>query len=180
MKNVMIDLETMSTEPTAAIVSIGAVSFDVESETILDKFYQNVSLESCIYRGMHRSQSTMDWWDRPELKQAKEAIQKDTVDISTALVMFSDWCGPHDELIPWGNPSTFDIVILENGYKACDFKKPWHFYNISCYRTLRRLFPTVMTPRAASAVRHHALDDAEYQARHVMRVLRAIKMADAS
>lgn len=47
MEHIMIDLETLDTSPSAAIISIGAVKFDPATQTPLgDKFYLPVSIQS--------------------------------------------------------------------------------------------------------------------------------------
>lgn len=59
MLNVMLDLETMDTKPTAAITEIGAVRFD--NEKILSRFRIKVDLQSCIDLGLTVSGSTIMW-----------------------------------------------------------------------------------------------------------------------
>ena len=46
MLDVMLDLETMGTQPDAAIVAIGAVEFDLEAAQLGRRFYQPVTLDS--------------------------------------------------------------------------------------------------------------------------------------
>ena len=180
MNNVMIDLETMSTEPTAAILSIGAVTFDIEIRAITGRFYQNISLSSCILLGLHKSQSTLDWWAKDENKAARDALTKDAVDIREGLRRFIDWCeGPNkDEVIPWSNGAVFDIPIIKHAMHACYLKEPWKFYNESCYRTLKRLYPQIIPPSRAGLTKHNALDDSIFQATHLMNILSAIKVSE--
>lgn len=172
--NVMIDLETMSTEPTASILSIGAVKFDIEEEKITGTFYQNVELSSCLQLGMHRMQSTLDWWTQDNHKEARDALTKEAVPIWEACNRFVAWSG--DDIIPWSNGATFDIPILKHALHLCRLKEPWHFRNESCFRTLKRLFPTVLV--ASVGMKHNALDDATYQATRLMRILKCLKLAE--
>lgn len=178
MKNVMIDIETMSIRHDAAILSIGACVFDVDECKITDEFYQNIDLTSCIQLGLKTDRSTFAWWSKQENKQAWDSLKKNTTSIQRAISGFNEWCiSLKEEVAPWSNPSTFDIVILQNAFNECYTAYPWKFYNISCYRTLRRLFPSILTPRVGM-LRHNALYDARYQAMHIMNVLRALKIEE--
>lgn len=167
LHNVMIDLETMSTEKTAAILSIGAVEFDVETQKLGAEFYQNITIASCMFMGMHRSAETLNWWARDENKAAREQLQEGAVTVELAVARFIQWC--NGEIIPWSNPSTFDIVILQSAIRICNRKEPWNFWNEMCYRTVRNLHPDVYTARQGT--KHNALDDAKHQARHLMAML---------
>jgi hypothetical protein len=171
MKNIMIDLETMSTEPNAAILSIGAVEMNFETRELGEEFYQNVVLSSCLRMGMHRSQSTLDWWAKDENKAARDSLAKDAVHIDLALQAFISWCNllaKPEELVPWSNGAGFDIPIIESAIKTCGKQIPWPFYNQSCFRTLKRLFFSVQVPR--QGMKHNALDDAKHQARHLLAI----------
>ncbi len=172
--NVMIDLETMSTAKTAAILSIGAVQFDFKTGELGAEFYQNITLSSCAFMGMHRSADTLNWWSLDENKEARDALSKDAVSIEMAIIRFIQWCG--GEIIPWGNGVAFDIVILENAIRLFRREPPWKFYNESCYRTIKRLFRDVVVPRQGT--KHHALDDAKHQARHLMAIMDTITISN--
>jgi hypothetical protein len=71
--HLMLDLETLSTEPNAAIVSIGACAFDMldKEEDIEHTFLRRVSIESNFEHGRHISADTLMWW----FKQSPEAQQ---------------------------------------------------------------------------------------------------------
>ena len=63
LNHIMLDFETFSTISTAAILSIGAVRFDLASGTIDDKgFYSSISIDSNVEAGRHISESTLLWW----------------------------------------------------------------------------------------------------------------------
>jgi DNA polymerase III epsilon subunit-like protein len=176
MKNIMIDLETMSTEPNAAILSIGAVVMDFESKELREEFYTNVTLSSCIHMGMHRSESTKDWWAKDENKAARDALTKDAAPIDKAIDMFLAWCArlsvQQNDIVPWSNGAAFDLPIIEHAIKACNKIVPWPFYHQSCFRTMKRLFHSIRVPR--TGIKHNALDDAKTQARHLLAILESL------
>lgn len=159
----MIDLETMDTAPTAAIVSVGAVKFN--NETILDEFYAIIDLQSCIDEGLTMSASTVQWW-------LNQSNRTDTFDdnksdlLAPVLKAFANWIGPN--AIVWGNGVDFDNVILRNAYNACGLPLPWLYYNNMCYRTVKNLAPNIKITRYGN--HHNALDDARDQARHLINL----------
>lgn len=75
--HLMIDLETMGTRPTAAIVSIGAVFFDTESELLGDEFYERIELNSVIqHEETTLEADTIKWW-LTQSSEARREIVKD-------------------------------------------------------------------------------------------------------
>lgn len=172
----MIDLETLSLLPNAAIISIGAVKFDPFEGVITSSFYQNVDQSSSLLLGMHRDPKTLDWWAADERKEARSMLTTNAIDIALAVQRFVDWCGT-DGIIPWSKGAAFDLPILKStifAIKGNDPKEvPWKYRDESCYRTLARLYPGILPPR--TGVSHNALDDATYQANHLMSILKSIK-----
>jgi hypothetical protein len=63
MKDVMIDLETYSTEKNAIILTIGAVKFDrsFKEDTIenCETFYKRINIDSCKKVGLVDCKQTM-------------------------------------------------------------------------------------------------------------------------
>lgn len=90
MKDIMIDCETMSEKPNGAIVSIGAVQFDMGTGEIGKKFYKNIDLQSCINYGLTLSAGTIMWWMSKD-KEAQNSLLKDCFDLQDALEYFEDW-----------------------------------------------------------------------------------------
>jgi hypothetical protein len=175
----MIDLETMSTKPNAAILSIGAVIMDLESLTLHETFYVNVELSSCVEAGLDCSEATRDWWALPENREARDQLSKSAVPLRTALESLANWLvarksNEHYEwdvksIRPWSNGASFDIVILESAYASQGWQAPWKFYNHMCYRTMKNLYPEVAKP-LHHGTKHNALDDAITQARHLLNI----------
>lgn len=163
---VMIDLETMSTRPYAAICSIGAVKFG-SSGTIIDTFYRKIDLTSCKEVGLHIDKDTVEWW-KNQNREALMELVKDTKPLKEVLAEFSDWFGPKS-LEVWGNGSDFDNVILDHAYWACGMQKPWKFRDNRCFRTLKALVQ--VAPPEMEGTAHNALDDALAQVRHWVLIM---------
>lgn len=162
--HVMIDLETMSTEPNAAIASVGAVKFDKSG--ITDTFYATVDLKDCKRLGLDFSESTIKWWSHESRAEALRALHINTRPLKDVLVDFSKWYG-HVSVPTWGCGSDFDNIILKSGYTAVGMTPPWKFWHNRCYRTIRDEFEL---PRPVmEGVAHNALDDATHQAKTLMQ-----------
>lgn len=180
MNHVMIDIETLDTVGTAVIVSIGAAMFDVATTSkpmIGDTFYSAVSIASQHDRT--RSEDTIAWWGKqPAEAQAvfEEALSPTAPDLSDVLVSFSEWVRKNQDgsrsPSVWGNGATFDNVIVRHAYAQLGIPCPWHFSGDRCYRTLNSL---ALIPHWFVAERtgpkHHALEDALYQARRASMAL---------
>lgn len=185
-KHIMIDIETMGNTSDSVIVSIGAVEFDLE-KGLGRELYTNVSIQSCLDKGLKITESTLLWW----LQQSKEQIEaftKDTIPLGPALqglrafylsVSLVRYVG-EDPRRPWvwGNGASFDITILENAYRACGIRIPWDFYNVACYRTLKKVFNKVKKPVGEQVDKHNALSDAKFQAQHALEILKYKKILE--
>ena len=163
MNNIMLDLETMGTSSNAAIIAIGAVRFDT---AVRDKFYCTIDLSDCVKNGLEMDPDTVMWWMR-QSDDARKQFENPDHDLAAALGAFRQWSGT-DPII-WGNGADFDNAILANAYRKIEQQPPWNFWNNRCYRTVKNLNPEIKIERIGT--HHNALDDAESQARHLLRIL---------
>ena len=175
----MVDLETMGSGPTAAIVSIGCVPFDRESLTVgLDEFYTVVDLESSLKAGLTAESSTILWWMMQSEEARTELFSRRRAQLYEALSALRYWMAG---LVPakndrkvWGNGAAFDNVILSSAYKAVGLETPWNFWNDRCFRTMKNEFADVPLPDR-SGLHHKAVDDARYQAECLVEILHAVR-----
>ena len=169
MPNVMLDLETLDTHPTAVVLSIGAVCDADPTNT----FQMYLEIEPQVAYGATISTSTLSWWlgqnevardDQVHAEQHRQA----PVD---ALVAFDDWLhsfGDPAQLTMWGNGAGFDVPIVRHHMRVNGVPAPWKFWNEKCFRTLKSLFPHVKNPNANQ---HTALGDALNQLLHLQFLL---------
>ena len=176
----VVDEESMSTEPNAAILAIGATMID-DLETV-DRFYVNVDLQSCLAVGLHESESTRKWWSE-QSTEAFNATQTNCVPIQTALQMWSDWINAHGgkSVRLMGNGPCADNMWLNSAYKACGMTNPVPFWNDIDHRTLNwiggKWLGVTKEDVSFKGVKHHAGDDAEHEAQHAIMVLSALQDA---
>ena len=136
---VMIDLETLSTCPDAAILSIGACKFKFDSE-IYSKFYINVDPRDCKAHGLRIEKDAIDWWAK-QSQEARDAFKDPKpVSLEDALSALTAWWNEDAvEKSPISNGAGFDIPILEIAYKKLGRATPWKYYNVLCFRTILTL-----------------------------------------
>ena len=175
MNHIMLDLETMSLEPNAALVSIGAVAMNDRAEPLPSGFYANVSLASSVNAGLHIDPGTVMWW-LGQSDSARAALTGETQTLHAALADFRDWV--FSVSAPglggvWGNGAAADNVWIASAFKASHGKHIWSHKLDRCYRTFRAMHSDMPEPPANDAA-HNALADAKWQAEH-MRLICAQK-----
>lgn len=176
MRHFMVDLETMGNGNRAAIVSLGAVAFDLEKLTLGEEFYEVISLRSAQRHGLLLDADTVMWWLQ-QAPEAQRALYADPLhpprELNEVLKRFAACIGgdPKDVAV-WGNGATFDNVILRSAFEQLGIRPPWTYKGDLCFRTLRRLFPV---PYETEGTKHNALDDARGQAKTVLKVVEILR-----
>jgi len=170
--NVMIDIETLGTDPGSVIIAIGVCEFGPDG--LGEREQISVSADSCQCYGLETDPDTVDWWkEQPE--QARQQLKggKTLPDALDTLAKFCD-CD-RDQLI-WANSPAFDIVLLEEAYDRIDRNPPWAFWNTRDMRTVRDILDwtdlELGVPPDAPEVEHHALHDAIAQAAKTQQALK--------
>lgn len=172
MNDIMVDLETLDTRPTAVILSIGACLVNWRTGEPTHPFYAVVDLASSREAGLTESQATMDWWSRQSAEARSVFTDPSAVSLQQALTGFAVYLQEFDQkkVRIWGNGSDFDNVIMANAYDALGFDAPWRFYNNRCFRTVKNVFADRIQEPDRAGVYHNALDDALHQARILLQL----------
>lgn len=181
----MLDLETLSIAPTAAIISIGAVKFDPYGTigqlmdpkyTEYKPFYATIDMHSVVTdHGFTVDGQTIKWWMSDNVtNEARSALQIDTQPLEVVLSSFWEWYGP-ESMPTWGNGANFDNMILRNAYEKLGGVCPFKFYHDRCFRTIKSMLPGVQYVKPTLA--HHALSDAEAQAIHLQKLYNFLNQA---
>jgi hypothetical protein len=169
--HIMVDIETMDNRSNAAIVSIGAIEFDLNTGQTGKSFYTNVDLQSCLDAGLRVKGSTVIWWLQQN-EQARLKLTENPVKLTDALLNFKafiDECGKDVQL--WGNSARFDLGILADAFsKALTLDRVWNFRNERCVRTLVAFAPEVKETQEKIGVEHDALDDCRFQIAYCSKI----------
>lgn len=174
MPDVMIDTETMGTNPSAPIIGIGAVAFNLATCELGERYYANVDLASVVAQGAVMDADTVMWW----MKQPDEARRKLTtgarLPVEQFLAEFSQWldksCVSVRERRVWACGIDFDNSKLSEHYRRAGLEAPWMFWNNRDQRTLRDLYKSKTEGVKREGTHHNALDDAIHQVRQLFAI----------
>lgn len=175
--HLMVDLETLGVKAGSAILSIGAVVFDPDKK--LPKkipenkiFYQNIEIKTSLAAGFTIDQETVDWW-KEQPKAAQDILKTDKIPVQKALLNFRIFFIKNKLQFIWSQGSSFDVALLEDGYRKIEMGFPWRYTNSRDTRTIFDL-AKIRCDRKAG-MKHYALDDAINQARSIQEAYRIIK-----
>jgi len=172
----MIDLETLSTNPDAVILTVGGVKFDpYNSVEPSQGMYFRVDVDSQTAMGRHVMQDTLDWWGRQDPEIMEEALgDKDRISLDEMVKTLNKWCVGVD--VFWCQGPLFDYAILQNIYAQMKIPVPWNYWQIRDSRTLFSLVPRENEKRTGL---HNALEDCYFQAKKVQKVYAQLNIRHA-
>ena len=175
LSDIMIDLETLATSPTAAVLTIGAVKFDpfnIESDnSTCEKLYLKIDLDSCDELGLEVNEDTITWWSQQSKEAQDEAFSPEgRIHIRDAFNQLYKFCWGAKRV--WSHGASFDTVICENIFRKLNKACPWKFWEVRCTRTL---FDIGIDPQRPPVLKHHALEDAWNQVVGVQNVFNRLR-----
>jgi hypothetical protein len=167
MNHLMIDIETVDTRPTAAIVSVAFLLFDPTSREQKEVYSANLDLGEQLMLGRTASLDTLTWWLQQDIAARRKAFAPESVIDSryTQDTMRSIIQDSNIEHI-WANDPDFDCTILRD-FMGYDFK--WPFWKHRSMRTIKAEHPDkygIEYPYPFIA--HDPMGDCKKQAWHVM------------
>jgi hypothetical protein len=181
MNHLMIDIETLGTQPGSVIASIGAVFFDPATGEQGAEFEMLISVEKSKEMGFISDASTESWWSN-QSAAAQEQL-KGTLSPDYVLGEFHKFVLSHcerDKVKVWGNGASFDPVLIEaafhkvNEYVGFVVEPPFKYWNIRDVRTIVDLGREIgFDPKKQmpfDGVPHSALADAKHQAKYVSAI----------
>lgn len=128
-KDVMLDIETLSTNVDALVLSIGAKTFSCLDEhpaidvgiLVVPSFFEQV------LQGRRIDRDTQLWWGAKERAGAtKHWIEPATVlTVRSALVALGDYIKGADRV--WCRGTHFDVAILDSLSQAFGMMSPWKY-----------------------------------------------------
>lgn len=168
MNDLMIDVETMGLGTDGALIAIGCVFFD-ERTGLGAEFYRTVNLATAVQRGGVMDASTVMWWLGQD-ETARNAVRFNGYHIDEALAEFVAFFKKHGspDTRVWGCSPTFDCEKVNSALKRSGLPVPWKYFNERCYRTVRERNKSV--PLDERTGLHNALDDAKFQASHLIKI----------
>jgi hypothetical protein len=171
MKDVMIDIETLGTRSTSAIIQIGACYFDRDTGEIGQTFSVNIDYLVST-EPFTTDEASMQWWSE-QSQEAKDAVSANGVIIATAIRDLYDFLD-NDEVCIWSH-ATFDIPILLNAFQVLGLAFPIHHKKMRDIRTLMDLADHHGNPEEREGIHHNALDDCLFQVKYCVQAFNKLK-----
>ena len=162
----MLDWETLDTEPTAKVIAVGAVTFELgnpDAET--QEFYTRIG--TATQQNRTESQSTLDWWEKQDPIAQEHSFKGhrsgDLPDLETVTLALRNFVtATHAEYI-MGNGNMFDCNIFRDICGRANVPYPVSYWADLDLRTAKLMSKGDKLPWPEDLVPHHALDDAKYQ-----------------
>lgn len=179
MNHAMIDIETLSKQPDAAIISIGVAIFNDEQVIASEGW----AIDHLYWHG-HLDPSTIHWWSQQSEAAREFSFSGKFTDFSAAFAL-KTLLAQHNVAEVWANDPQFDLVKLEQWWRRIGDtgrvrpispsagEYPIHYRKERSYRTICALAQEVTgdDPRkgwAGNYVAHDPVQDAVSQARVVI------------
>lgn len=174
--DLMTDVECMGNKKDGALISIGAVFFDLHTMTLGPTFLRTINLATAMRAGGTVEASTIMFW-LGQSEEARKGVRFGGQDIRVVLTDFGTWIQEtcrHEDVRPYGNSASFDLGKIESACERSGVPVPWHWTHERCFRTIRNQHPGVeYNPDDKGDGAHNALADAVFQAEHLFKIKRA-------
>jgi len=172
MKQMMIDIETLGTSPSACVISVGVVAFS--EQAIIDS--AGWAIRSQDWHG-DMDGSTIQWWMKQNEAAREYSFNGENKDIVVAMEL-AEFIRRHEVSECWANDPDFDIVIMKSWWSRVSSRNhlntgpfPIKYNGGRSFRTIKgeadRLGIAYSHMYGSNTVAHHPVDDAANQARVV-------------
>jgi len=174
--DVMIDMETLGTDPDSVILTIGAVRFDPKGDGVVERLELRPTIEDQTEQHNRTiNPDTLRWWGEQSEEAIDEAMgDRDRISFKDTMDKLYKFCWNRRAV--WSNGAGFDIVVAENAFRQLDMRIPWPFYTIRDTRTIYDMC-NVSLKDGAHRTSHKAVEDAEHQAIVVQRAYKKLMVA---
>ena len=160
----MVDIETLATTPSAAMISFGACHFDIDTGVISDKLNVNIVMRDVAKTGLVVSKDTLQWWLRQD-KEVFRSSQENAISHKDAMKIISDYLEKYknSRLWQWGS---LDFPVIESNLIKQGYEAQWKYWRVDNARTVFNVFGVdIGCDRNAH---HNAMQDAVDQAQYLI------------
>lgn len=184
-KHLMIDLETFSTQPGAAVVEIGLALFSERSGIIEAR---SIGVDVTQDQGAHFDGDTLAWWLTQEEEPRRALVSRTKLHPQEALLWVRQFmpgrtdegsdCAWVDLEGVWGHGPTFDVSQMEAMFHRWGARAPWSHRQPRDTRTLMMALELAGIERPAykkGGITHSAMQDAVDQANWVAEAMRRLR-----
>ncbi len=173
MKDLMIDIETLSSATDAVMIQLAGVYFDRNTGECGEEFCMNIDENSCIDQGFKTNESTLAWWATQD-QAILQAIRTNTHDVKHVTEAFFNFYRSGGKDVQVWSHATFDFVIVQN-YLEKLHKKFMYHKNARDIRTLVNLSGVDLTAYDWNKKTHNALDDCKFQVQYCVDAMKKLQ-----
>jgi hypothetical protein len=173
----VIDIETLSSEPNAAVIGIGVAIIVDGKRSPDDDLEILIDPQSARIHGVIDPDTILWWLEQPTMKRAWSGTFTTAQAIDGFYAWLESMAERHQRPIDrvWGNAPTFDLSILRAMWRSQFKNWPFPFRGERCFRTAlwmaQDLFGSVVEKRYADAEnRHMPLADAIVEAESIIQI----------
>ena len=163
--DLMIDLETLGTDPNGLIVQIGACYFDRYNGKVGPTFCKNIDIQSGIDEGFTMTGSTIEWWLTQSPEAQKSIMAEPKVNVVDAMLAFNNFAQPAKAI--WSH-ATFDFVLVSYHLSKLGIRPKFGFWTARDLRTIIDLAKVDVRNIKREGLHHNALDDCIAQVKQVV------------
>jgi|JI10StandDraft_1071094.scaffolds.fasta_scaffold492163_2 hypothetical protein len=180
--DVVVDIETLGTQPGCPIIQIGYCGFDACDASFTPLISAAYRIPLSAIQGKDKiNGDTLDWWFNQsanavaELISGAGALSATKPSEVSMLTAFAQDIAQHVQRANlWGNSHSFDLVLIEAALARHGMEKHWNFRNERCYRTLKEeLYWVKADPFIGT--KHTALHDSYNEAAHLHKLLQELR-----
>lgn len=162
----MIDWETLDTKPTAQVIAIGAVTFELtDSDAPTQEYYSRIGTATQSNRTV--SQDTLDWWESQDAAAKRHSFEghnnSDLPTLEQTNTELRNFITATNAEYIMGNGNMFDCNIFRNICEELGVPYPVSYWADLDLRTAKLMSKGEKIPWPEDLIPHHALDDAKYQ-----------------
>ena len=162
----MLDWETLDTAPTAQVIAVGAVTFELgDPDAPTKEYYSRISTVGQENRSV--SIDTIAWWNnQSDIARAHSFDGRDSSELPNLSQVVQDLrnfiVSTGAEYI-MGNGNMFDCNIFRDICGRANVPYPVSYWADLDLRTAKIMLKGEKIPWPQDLLPHHALDDAKYQ-----------------
>ena len=173
VNHAMLDLETLSTENNAVVLTIGGCKFNPFKDTEpFEKVHLKIDTTEQIERGRHIEDSTLKWWGTQPTEVKEAAFSEEgRCTVKEAHDYLHEWIKDCNKI--WCQGPSFDFPIMKSLFREIDLDVPWKFWLERDARTITGLVPENLKEKIDFAA-HNAVEDCIAQSKCVQYVYRQL------
>lgn len=178
--DIVADIETLGNKVDSTIIQIAAVSFDIKTGNIFNKFNEIANIELCD--DLKVTGSTLKWWLNTNKELFAKLINGGKLSPKQIIKSFYTWLTyiQHgNDVYLWGNGILFDNKILQHQMQNNGLEYPIFYRNDRDMRTLVELASYKIGMQSEKEFRneyknpdlveHDAFDDAMQQVEIIVK-----------